>query len=258
MKKSVVFIHGMYMTALCWENWVRYFQERGYDARAIAWPGRDRTVEALNAAHPEAELGRLTLRAVVDDLEQSIRKLEPAPALVGHSMGGLVVQLLLGRGVGAAGVAIDSAAPAGLFSPQWSFLRSNFPHINPLAPQGTPIRMSFERFQYAFANGLPLEVQRGAYERYVVPESRRVPAGSLGADGRIDFRKPHAPLLLIGGGADHIIPPALNRANARRYSDPTSITDYREFPGRTHLTIAQPDWESVAAAVCEWLAAHGE
>jgi alpha-beta hydrolase superfamily lysophospholipase len=257
MKKTIVFIHGMYMTPLCWENWMPFFQARGYDCLALAWPGRETTVEDLRARHPDPALGRLTLRAVLENLGAAIQKLKEKPVLVGHSMGGLVVHLLLQRDLASAGVAIDSAPPQGVFTAQWSFLKSNFPHINPLAPQGQPIAMSFERFQYAFVNGLPLEVQRDAYDRYVVPESRRVPAQSLGKTAYVDFGRPHAPLFLIAGSADHIIPAGLNHSNYQRYQRSSSPVEFREFPGRTHFTIGQPGWEQVAEAVAAWLPAQG-
>jgi len=245
------------MTPLCWEKWLPFFQSRGYDCLAPAWPGREAPVEILRAKHPDPELGRLTLGAVVDSLGDTIRKLDGKPVLVGHSMGGLVVQLLLQRGLGAAGVAIDSAPPQGVFSARWSFLKANFPHINPLAPQGRPIGMSFERFQYAFVNGLPLEFQRAAYDRYVVPESRRVPAQSLGAVAHVDFAKAHAPLFLIAGSADHIIPAGLNRSNYKLYQRSSSPVAFKEFPGRTHFIIGQPGWEEVADAVAAWLPTSG-
>ena len=255
--RTIVFVHGMYMTPLCWEGWLTYFEARGYRCVAPAWPGRDRPVEALRARHPDPELGRLTLRDVVSHVAGTVAALGGKPVLVGHSMGGLVVQLLLQRDIAAAGVAIDSAPPQGVFSAAWSFVRANAPHINPLARQGVPIAMSFSRFQYAFVNGLPLADQRAAYERYVVPESRRVPAQSLTRVARVDFAKVHAPLLLVGGSADHIIPASLNRRNHARYRRSPSVTDYREFPGRTHFIIGQRGWEEVAAAVASWLEERG-
>lgn len=255
--KTIVLIHGMYMTPLCWEQWIGYFQARGYTCVAPAWPGRDRPVEALRQSHPDSQLGKLTLSAVLEHLDRTIQALPDKPLLIGHSMGGLLVQLLLQREIAAAGVALDSAPPQGVFALSWPFLKSNWPHINPLAPQGQPIQMSFERFQYTFVNTLPLPEQRGAYDRYVVPESRRVPAGSLTGAGRIDFRKPHPPLLLVAGSNDHLIPAALNRVNYARYRNSGSITDFKEFAGRTHFIIGQAGWEEVAASIAAWFDEKG-
>lgn len=255
--KTIVFIHGMYMTPLCWEGWMGYFRAQGYQCLALAWPGRDEPVEKLRQRHPDPKLGQLTLQAVVERLAAAIGALPQKPILVGHSMGALVAQLLLQQNLAEAAVAIDSAPPAGVFTASWPFLKSNWPHINPFAPQGQPIAMSFERFQYTFVNTLPLAEQQAAFDRYVVPESRRVPAQSLTGVAQIDFKKPHAPLLFIAGSADHLIPPSLNRLNQARYGDGASTTDFKEFAGRTHFIIGQAGWEEVAGYVAAWLEAHG-
>ena len=253
MSKTMVFIHGMYMTPLCWEGWISHFQAKGYRCTAPAWPGRDKPVDVLRKNHPDPQLGQLTLRAVIAHLTSVIRALGEKPIIVGHSMGGLIVQLLLQYDLAAAAIAIDSAPPQGVFTAKWSFLKSNWPHINPLAPQGQPVQMTFERFQYTFVNTLPLEEQRAAHEKYVVPESRRVPAESLTNVAHIDFKKPHPPLLLIAGSEDNIIPASLNKSNHAKYQGATSITDFKEFPGRTHYIIGQKNWEEVADYIAAWL-----
>jgi pimeloyl-ACP methyl ester carboxylesterase len=249
--QTIVFIHGMYMNPLCWEGWVDYYTAKGYTCLAPAWPGRDQPVEVLRKNHPDPQLGQLTLSNVLDHYTGVIKKLDEKPIIIGHSMGALAVQLLLQKDMAAAGVAIDSAPPMGVITTKWSFLKSNWPHITPFVSQSSPIEMTFERFQYTFVNGLPLVEQRAAYDRYVVPESRRVPRESLTA--RVDFKKPHAPLLLIAGSADHIIPASLNKSNYARYEKSPSVTDYKEFPGRTHFTIGQNGWEDVAGYVLAWL-----
>jgi pimeloyl-ACP methyl ester carboxylesterase len=190
------------------------------------------------------------MAAVVDRLAEK-------PVLVGHSMGGLVAQLLLARGVAVAGVAIDSAPPSGVFTTQPSFLKANWPMINPLHPVHEPHMITFEEFAYAFANTLGEAEQRAAYERYMVPESRAIPRDSLGVAGHVDFSAPHPPLLLISGGEDHIVPAALNEHNFTHYHDAGSVTVLEEFPGRDHLTIVEPGWEEVADFVLEWLSTQG-
>jgi len=253
--KTVVFIHGMYMSPLCWEQWTDTYRAKGYKCLAPAWPGRDQPIDVLRKNHPDPQLGQLTLSRVLDRFADTIKTLDEKPILIGHSMGGLVVQLLLQRDLAAAGVAIDSAPPLGVFTTQWSFLKSNWPHITPFVSQSSPIAMTFERFQYAFVNGLPLAEQRAAYERYVVPESRRVARESLTA--RVDFKKPHPPLLLIAGSADNIIPASLNKSNYARYKRSPSVTDFKEFAGRTHFTIGQKNWEEVADYILAWLDEKG-
>jgi pimeloyl-ACP methyl ester carboxylesterase len=255
--KTIVFIHGMFMTPLCWENWLVYFQSKGYSCSAPSWPGRDRPVETLRANHPDPQLGQLTLSQVVESCTNHIRLLDEKPILIGHSMGGLIVQLLLQGDLAVAGVAIDSAPPAGVFTTQWSFLKANWPMITPLVSKYQPRWMSFEDFQYAFVNTLPLEEQKAAYNRYVVPESRGVPQESLGGIAKIDFKRQHPPLLLTAGSEDHIIPARLNRYNFERYQASSSVTDFKEFSGRVHFVIGQKNWEEVAGYILKWIDEKG-
>jgi alpha-beta hydrolase superfamily lysophospholipase len=253
--KTIVFIHGMYMNPLCWEKWIDTYQAKGYRCLAPAWPGRDQPVEALRKHHPDPQLGQLTLSDVLEHFANTFKTLDEKPVLIGHSMGGLAVQLLLQRDLAVAGIAIDSAPPLGVLSTKWSFLKSNWPHITPFVSQSNPIEMTFERFQYTFVNGMALAEQQAAYERYVVPESRRVPRESLTA--RVDFTKPHAPLLLIAGTNDHLIPATLVKFNHAKYRHSPSITDLKEFAGRTHFIIGQKNWEEVADYSLEWLNEKG-
>jgi len=253
--KTIIFVHGMYMNPLCWEQWVDYYEAKGYTCLAPAWPGRDQPIDALRKRDPDPQLGALTLRSVIDHFVDTIKALDEKPILIGHSMGGLVVQLLLQRDLATAGVAIDSAPPRGVFTLKWSFLKSNWPHITPFVSQSSPIEMTFTRFQYAFANTLPLVEQRAAYDRYVVPESRRVPRESLSA--RVDFKKAHPPLLFVAGSADNLIPASLNRSNQAKYKQSPSVTDFLEFAGRTHFIIGQKGWEEVADSVLTWLNDRG-
>ncbi|WP_151826099.1 alpha/beta hydrolase [Acinetobacter junii] len=249
--KTIVFIHGMYMTPLCWEQWANRFQAKGYNCLAPAWPGRDKPVDTLRKNHPDPQLGKLTLTNVVEHLANTIEKLDEKPILIGHSMGGLVVQLLLQRDMAAAGVAISSAPPMGVFTTKLAFLKSNWPHITPFTAQSVPIQMTFERFQYTFVNTLPLAEQQAAFEKYVVPESRGVPRESLTA--KVDFKKQRPPLLLVAGSTDNLIPASLNKTNYDKYKPSSSITDFKEFAGRTHFIVGQKGWEEVADYILSWL-----
>ena len=250
---TVVFVHGMFVTPRCWERWERYFQDRGYKTLAPAWPEHDQPVQSQRQSHPNPRLGALTLADVLQRYREVIRGLDEPPILIGHSMGGLIVQLLLQEGLGAAGIAIDSAPPKGVISLKWSFLKSNWPAISPSARIEEPIDMSFAAFQYAFVNTLPVDTQRAAYDGHVVPESRRVGKGPTTDTARIDFGKARAPLLMIAGSEDHIIPASLNRSNYHKYDKTPAITDFREFSARTHWIIAQDGWEEVADYVSAWI-----
>jgi pimeloyl-ACP methyl ester carboxylesterase len=251
--KTVVFIHGMFMTPLCWEHWVERYQSKGLRCIVPPWPGRDKPIETQRKNHPDPELGKLKLRDVVQAMAKVIQGLDAKPVLIGHSMGGLVVQLLLQQDLAVAGVAIDAAPPQGVFTTAWSFLKANFPAINPFVPVTRPVEMSFEHFQYAFVNTLPQAEQRAAYDRYVVPESRGVPTQSLTSVARVDFRKSHAPLLITAGEKDHIIPASLNKTNYNRYKASASITDFKQFAGRDHFLISERGWEEVADYCLQWL-----
>lgn len=249
--KTIVFVHGMYMNPLCWEQWVDYYQAKGYKCLAPAWPGRDQPIDMLRKHHPDPQLGKLTLSSVLEHVTATIKALDEKPILIGHSMGGLVVQLLLQREIAAAGVAISSAPPMGVFTTKLAFLKSNWPHITPFTALSVPIQMTFERFQYTFVNTLPLAEQQAAFERYVVPESRRVPRESLTA--KVDFKKQHAPLLVVAGSTDNLIPASLNKTNYDKYKQSSSTTDFKEFAGRTHFIVGQKGWEEVADYVFAWL-----
>ena len=249
--KTIVLIHGMFMTPLCWEKWIPYYEAKGFRVHAPAWPGRDKSVEELRKAHPDPELAKLKLNHVVDHLETFIKGLDEKPAIIGHSMGGLAVQILLQRGIAVAGIAIDPAPPAGVFTTEFSFVKANFPAINPFL-LSQPVQMTFEHFQYAFVNTLPLDEQRAAYDRYVVPESRGVPTSSLGSAGKVDFNRLRRPLLITAGEKDHIIPASLNKSNYKKYKAP-SVTDFKEFAGRSHFLIGSRGWEEIADYCLEWL-----
>jgi pimeloyl-ACP methyl ester carboxylesterase len=139
----------------------------------------------------------------------------------------------------------------GVLALKWSFFRSAFPFLNPFAGS-QPYYMSFSDWQYAFVNGMPLDQQRAAYDAQAVPESRVLGRGALWLDARIDFQRERPPLLIVAGENDHIIPAALNRVNFRRYRKSPSITEYKEFAGRNHYTIAAPGWEEVADFALSW------
>jgi pimeloyl-ACP methyl ester carboxylesterase len=253
LPRPIVLVHGMFMTPLCWEHWVARYERAGRPAIAVAWPGREAAPSELRAKHPDPGLGQLTLTDVVEHVASVIGKLPEKPLLIGHSMGGLIVQLLLQRELGVAGVAIDSAPPVGVFSAAPSFLKSNWPMIDPFASIHEPHMIRFEEFSYAFANTLSPEAQHAAYERYMVPESRGVPRESLGHEGHIDFRAAHPPLLLLAGGADHIIPAGLNRSNVEHYHSSSGLTEFKEYPGRDHLTILEDGWEELADFALGWM-----
>src|SRR5271165_6356950 len=136
--RTIVFVHGLFMTYRCWDQWVSYYQAKGYTCLAVPYPGRDLPVDALRKAHPDPKLAQLTLDNVIEKYEQLIRGLGEKPILIGHSLGGLIAQILQQRDLAAATVAIDPGPPQGLISFKWSFVRSNWPVLNLLNPSSRP------------------------------------------------------------------------------------------------------------------------
>ena len=256
--KTIVLIHGLWMTPRSWESFRSFYESRGFNVLAPAWPRMTGEVEELRR-DPSAMAG-LGLREIVDHYAGIIQALPQPPILIGHSIGGLVVQLLLDRGFGRAGVAIDSATPKGVYPLPWSVLRSGWPVLgNPRNLRGT-VALTFAEFQYAFANIMPDDEARIAYERYAVPGPGRplfqIASGNFNpwAANRVNFRNPsRAPLLLIGGNRDHVVPAKLNRINFRLYRHSTALTNYREFTHRSHFIIGQTGWREVAEYALTWV-----
>lgn len=250
-KGTVVFIHGLFVNARCWQGWAQRFEAAGYTVLAPDWPAHAGVPSELRANTP-AELRDLELDAITAHFREIVKASPEPPILVGHSMGGLIVQILLSEGLGRAGVAIDPAPPKGVFSFAPSFTRSNSASLK---PGSKPILLSPRKFHYAFANNLSAEESAAFYEALVVPESRLAARGPLSEAGRVDFAAKHAPLLILAGGDDHITPASMNRKNAEKFDPAAGRVDFEVLEGRTHLTIGEPGWEAVADQVMGWLGA---
>jgi pimeloyl-ACP methyl ester carboxylesterase len=253
--KTIVLVHGLSASKHSWDGWAARYRSRGYKVVAPAYhPGLDKSLAELKQTPNDPLLSSITLPQVLDHLTRVIKGLDEKPAIIGHSFGGLLTQLLLQRDLGIAGVAVDSAPPPGVLPTQLSFLRFSLPIFNPLIPATKPWYMTFKQFQYGWTHTLPLAEQRTAYEAVIVPESRGLYRSGLTPDAKLDWTRSRAPLLFISGEKDHIIHPAVNKANADRYSKSSSVTDLKVFPGRTHYTImAGKGWEEVADYALNWL-----
>ena len=249
--KHIVFIHGLFLNAKSWEHWKQFFQDKGYICHTPSFPFHDGTPAQLRA-QINPDLGKLNLENTLQPIAAYIKSLPESPILIGHSIGGLLVQKLINMGIGCAGIAINSAPPAGIFSFKWSFIQSNLTLINPF--KGNKVfQPSIEWFHYAFCNTNSLEETKVIMDQYVLPESRNIPRSTLGIQGKVDFKKPHPPLLLIAGELDHIIPPSLNKKNYMAYKDKKSKTDFKVFSGRTHYICGQENWEEVAGFIHQWI-----
>lgn len=255
--QTIAFIHGAFVSQHCWEPWIARCEARGYACVAIAYPGREGSVAELRREPDAAVLRTLTLDAVAGHCARVLAALPEKPLVIGHSFGGLLTQLMLQRDLAAAAVAIDSVPPQGVTTLKWSFLRSLWPLVNPLIPSTRPYFMPFEHFCYTFGNDLAPAQQRAVYEALIVPESRRLGRDGLTRAARVDFERPHAPLLMVAGERDHLMPPSLNRRNQRRYRGP-SVADFKQFPGRAHFSIIGGEgWEEVADHALDWAVRMG-
>jgi pimeloyl-ACP methyl ester carboxylesterase len=249
--KTVVFIHGLFMNPKSWQQWIKYFEGKGCKCYAPAFPFHDGEPAELRKKI-DPELGTVTFSHVITGLSSFIDKLPEKPVLIGHSMGGLAVQKLIGMDKGAAGVCIDTASPKGILSYKWSFLKANLSTVNPL--KGNSVFLpGIKWYQYAFCNTMTLAQTEAEYNKYVVPESRNIARSSAGNEGKIDFTKPHNPLFFIAGEKDHIIPSSLNKKNFEAYKDSNSKKNFKEFPGRTHYICGQQNWEEVAQYAIDWI-----
>lgn len=260
-RPAVVLIHGLWMTPRSWEQWIDRYTAQGHRVLAPAWPGLEDGVEAVRR-DPSALAG-LGVEEILAHYERVIGLLERPPILIGHSFGGAFVQLLLDRGLGSAGVAVHPAPLKGILQLPFSTIRSAWPVLGSPANRRRPVALTPAQFRYAFTNTLTEEESSAVYERHHVPAASRVLfQGALAnfnpkAATRVDWaNSDRAPLLLIAGDADHTVPASVVRANLRKYRNSGAITEYQEFPGRSHYTLGQPGWEQVADLALDWATAH--
>jgi pimeloyl-ACP methyl ester carboxylesterase len=258
---TIVLIHGFWVTPRSWEHWISHYESRGYRVLAPAYPGFEVEVEALNADPTPIEA--LTVPAVVEHLEAVIGELESPPILIGHSAGGTFVQILLDHGFGAAGVAINSAPTEGVRATPLSQIKSTFPVLKNPANRHRAVGLTPEQWHYAFTNTFNEEDSRALYERYAVPASGAILFGIVLANFQpghqaawVDYKNDErAPLLFISGSEDHLMPPTIQRSNAKHYKSDT-LTEIKEYEGRAHLLPAQDGWEEVADYALEWALSH--
>lgn len=250
---TVVFITGAFVGHACWNDWKTHFENKGYTVLVPPWPYKDADPAALRARHPDKKLAALTLPELTAHYVDLLKKLPEKPIVIGHSFGGFLTQLMVNRDLTAAGVAIHSVPPQGVFPLEFSFYKSNTKALGYFSNIEEPYLRSFESWQYAFTNGMSLEDQRRTYDELIIPESKRAVRGALGNDGKVDFAKEHAPLLILAGSDDNCIPASLNRRNFNRYKKNGSVTEFVQKEGRTHFVLGQPTWKEDADSILEWI-----
>ncbi|MEU8664753.1 alpha/beta hydrolase [Actinoplanes philippinensis] len=240
-----------------WEQWAAHYERRGLRVVTPGYPGFEVEVEALNA-NPGI-VAALTVPAIVDRLASVIAGLDRPPIIIGHSHGGVFTQMLLDSGLGAAGVTLNSAPAGGVRVAPRSQIRSTPPVLRSPANRHRPVALTFDEWWRTFANTFGAEEARALYDRCHVPASGRILwSGVLagfqpgGQETAVDYRNDdRAPLLFVSGGADLVMPPAVQRANVRHYTSRT-VTEHVEYPGYAHLLPAQKGWEEIADHVLDW------
>lgn len=254
MSRAIVLIHGAWVTPASWGAFAEPFAAAGHTVHRPGWPLIDGLPAAAINARPPAGFGSLGVNRIADHLQAFVEALPEVPVLVGHSFGGLLTQMLLDRGVGAAGVAINPAPIGGIVAGP-----SAFAAIAPIAlrPLGwrRPYAFTRERFGRLFANAAPPGLVDEAYARYVIPAPGMIfhqAALSLGT--WVSPRRRSQPLLITGGTADRLTSPYLTRSAFRIQRRSSARTDYVEFEGRSHFLCAEPGWEAVAATAIDWIA----
>ncbi|WP_205696098.1 alpha/beta hydrolase [Conexibacter sp. SYSU D00693] len=253
---TIVLIHGFWVTPRSWEHWIDRYEAQGFRVLAPAYPGFEVEVEALNADPSPIEA--VTVPQIIDHLEAVVGELDQPPIIMGHSAGGVFTQLLLDRGHGAAGVAMNSAPTEGVKRVPLSQVRATFPVLRNPANRHRAVGFTADQWHYAFANTFSQEESLALYERYHVPASGPIFWGSALAnvhpgpdETHVDYHNDdRAPLLFVAATDDHLMPPSIQRSNAKHYKSDT-VTEVIEVPG-PHLMPAAPGWEDVADRVLAW------
>jgi len=252
--KNIVFVTGAFVNSSSWDEWQKYFQSKGYTTIAPPWPFKKGTSDELRKRQPQdTDLAALTLTEVIDSYIKVVKSFPEKPIVIGHSLGGLMTQIIVNRDLAAAGVAIHPVPPLGVFPYEFSFLKAGWKALGLFSSLKKTYLMSLPDWQYAFVNGMALDVQQESYEKYTIPESKTVARGGLTSAAKVDFKKSHPPLLITSGSEDTIIPAHLNIRNYKRYVKNGSVLDYKEFKGRNHFVLGQPTWKEDADYILEWL-----
>ena len=254
----IVFVHGLWLLPSSWDRWAAVFEEAGYTALAPGWPDDPETVAEANA-NPQV-FARKTVGQVADHFGEVIAKLERKPAVVGHSFGGLLTQILAGRGRSAVSVAIDPAPFRGVLPLPISALRASMPVLHNPANRNRAIKLTYGQFRYAFANAVREEEAKELYETFAVP----APGAPLfqaatanlnpGTEAKVDTKNPdRGPLLIISGEKDHTVPWAIANASYKKQVHNPGVTEIVEIPDRGHALTIDSGWRKVADTALEFV-----
>ena len=247
----VVFVHGLWLLPSSWDRWAEHFQAAGFAPVLPDWPDDPTTADEGNA-RPETFAGK-TIGQIADHVEQHVRELDRKPVVIGHSFGGLLTQILAGRGLAAASVAIDPAPFRGVLPLPISALRSVRPVLGNPANRHRAVPLTYEQFRYAFANALKDDEAQSLFDTYLVPGSGaplfQAAAANLNpwTEAKVDTENPErGPLLIISGELDHTVPRAVAEASYKRQRHNQAVTEFVEMKGRGHSLTIDAGWREVA------------
>jgi non-heme chloroperoxidase len=250
-RTPVVFVHGLWLLRSSWDRWASVFEEAGYAPVTADWPDDPDTVAAANA-NPGV-MARKTVGQVADHVAGIIGRLTRKPAVVGHSFGGLLAQIVAGRGLAAVSVAIDPAPFRGVLPLPISALRSAGPVLANPVNRGRAVALTFAQFRYAFANAVEENEARQLYEQFAVPAPGaplfQAAMANLNpfTEVKVDTRNPgRGPLLIISGEKDHTVPRATSNASFKLQKRNSGVTEFVEVRGRGHALVIDGGWREVA------------
>jgi len=249
--QPVVFVHGLWLLPSSWDRWAAFFEEAGFTALTPGWPDDPETVAEANA-NPDV-LAHKTVGQVADHFEEIVRALTKKPAIIGHSFGGLLTQILAGRGCSAASVAIDPAPFRGVLPLPISALKSAWPVLGNPANRNRAVPLTYEQFRYAFANAVTEQEARDLYDTFAVPAAGKPLFQAATAnlnpwtEVKVDHVNPQrGPLLIISGEMDHTVPWSIANASFKIQQDNPGITEIVEIKGRGHALTIDSGWRDVA------------
>ncbi|TMK65958.1 MAG: alpha/beta hydrolase [Actinobacteria bacterium] len=250
-KKPVVFVHGLWLLPSSWNRWREVFEEAGFSTLAPGWPDDPETVEEANA--DPGVFAHKSVGQVADHYEAVISKLADRPAVIGHSFGGLLAQILAGRGRSTATVAIDPAPFRGVLPLPISALRSAAPVLRNPANHHRAVPLTYEQFQYAFANAVDENEAKELYETYAVPGPGtpifQAASANLNpwTEVKVKTKNPkRGPLLIMDGERDHTVPWAIAKASYKKHRRNTGVTEIVRVPERGHSLTIDHGWREVA------------
>ena len=249
--QPVVFVHGLWLLPSSWDRWVTVFEEAGYTALTPGWPDDPQTVEEANA-NPDV-FAHKTVGQVADHFEEVIGKLAKKPAVIGHSFGGLLAQILAGRGRSAASVAIDPAPFRGVLPLPISALKSSRPVLGNPANRNRAVPLTYEQFRFGFANAVSEDEAIELYKTFAVPASGaplfQAATANLNpwTEAKVNSKNPErGPLLIISGEKDNTVPWAIANASYKRQQRNEGVTEIEEIPNRGHALTIDSGWREVA------------